>query len=288
MGYKILSKKELCPNQFEITVDAPYVVRNAKAGQFIIFRAEEDGERVPLTIADVNKETGALTLVFMAVGYSTKKLATLEVGDELVDIVGPLGQPTHIEKYGTVVCLAGGYGAAPCYLIAKAFKEAGNKVYMIMGARTKDLIFWQDKMKDACTELFITTDDGTLGEKGFVTQVLERIMNNEKVDYAIAVGPMPMMRAVANMTSDKGIYTEASMNPIMVDGTGMCGACRLHVGDEIKFACVDGPEFDGHLVNFDEAMKRQQMYKTQEGRAMLKLQEGDTHHGGCGQCGGDE
>ena len=164
MGYKILSKKELCPNQFEITVDAPYVVRNAKAGQFIIFRAEEDGERVPLTIADVNKETGALTLVFMAVGYSTKKLATLEVGDELVDIVGPLGQPTHIEKYGTVVCLAGGYGAAPCYLIAKAFKEAGNKVYMIMGARTKDLIFWQDKMKDACTELFITTDDGTLGE----------------------------------------------------------------------------------------------------------------------------
>ena len=161
MGYKILSKKELCPNQFEITVDAPYVVRNAKAGQFIIFRAEDNGERVPLTIADVNKETGALTLVFMAVGYSTKKLATLEVGDELVDIVGPLGQPTHIKKYGTVVCLAGGYGAAPCYLIAKAFKEAGNKVYMIMGARTKDLIFWQDKMKDACTELFITTDDGT-------------------------------------------------------------------------------------------------------------------------------
>ena len=200
----------------------------------------------------------------MAVGYSTKKLATLEVGDELVDIVGPLGQPTHIEKYGTVVCLAGGYGAAPCYLIAKAFKEAGNKVYMIMGARTKDLIFWQDKMKDACKELFITTDDGTLGEKGFVTQVLERIMNNEKIDYAIAVGPMPMMRAVANMTRDKGIYTEASMNPIMVDGTGMCGACIVTVGGETKFACVDGPDFDAHKIDFDEVINRTKIYKDQE------------------------
>lgn len=286
MGYKILSKKELCPNQYEITIDAPYVVRNAKAGQFIIFRADNNSERVPLTIADVNKEKGELTLVFMAVGYSTKKLAALNEGDEIHDIVGPLGQPTHIKKYGTVVCLAGGYGAAPCYLIAKAFKEAGNKVYMIMGARNKDLIFWQDKMKDACSELFITTDDGTLGEKGFVTQVLERIMGQEKVDYAIAVGPMPMMRAVADLTRDKGIYTEASMNPIMVDGTGMCGGCRVSVGGEIKFACVDGPEFDGHLVNWDEAMMRQQTYKTAEGRAMLKELEGETHHGGCGHCEG--
>ena len=160
---------------------------------------------MPLTIADVDKEKGELTLVFMAVGYSTKLLASLNEGDEIHDIVGPLGQPTHIEKHGTVVCLAGGYGAAPCYLIAKAFKDAGNKVYMIMGARNKDLIFWQDKMKNACTELFITTDDGTLGEKGFVTQVLDRIIKNEKVDYAIAVGPMPMMRAVADLTRDKGI-----------------------------------------------------------------------------------
>ena len=188
MGYKILSKKELCPNQYEITIDAPYVVRNARAGQFIIFRAEENGERVPLTIADVNKETGALTLVFMAVGYSTKKLAELNVGDELVDLVGPLGKPTHIENYGTAICIAGGYGAAPCYLIAKALKDAGNKVYMIMGARTKDLIFWQDKMKDACTELFITTDDGSLGIKGFGTAVMKDIMDREKVDYAIEIG----------------------------------------------------------------------------------------------------
>ncbi len=264
MSYKILSKKELCPNQYEITIDAPFVVRNAQAGQFIIFRAEENGERVPLTIADVDKETGALTLVFMAVGYSTKKLAELNVGDELVDLVGPLGQPTHIQSYGTVVCLAGGYGAAPCYLIAKAFKDAGNKVYMIMGARNKELIFWEDKMKNACDELFITTDDGSLGEKGFVTQVLERIMNNETVNYAIAVGPMPMMRAVAELTRDKGIKTEASMNPIMVDGTGMCGACRVTVGGETKFACVDGPDFDAHLIDFDEVINRCKIYKDEE------------------------
>lgn len=264
MGYKILAKKEICPNQYEITVDAPFVVRNAQAGQFIIFRADENSERVPLTIADVNKEKGELTLVFMAVGYSTKKLAELNVGEEIHDIVGPLGKPTHIKQYGTVVCLAGGYGAAPCYLIAKAFKEAGNKVYMIMGARTKELIFWADKMKDACTELYITTDDGSIGEKGFVTQVLEKIMNREKVDYAIAVGPMPMMRAVADLTRDKGIYTEASMNPIMVDGTGMCGACRVTVGGEVKFACVDGPDFDAHKIDFDEVINRTRIYKDQE------------------------
>ena len=264
MGYKILSKKELCPNQYELVIDAPYVVRNAKAGQFIIFRAEENGERVPLTIADVDKKTGALTIVFMAVGYSTKKLAQLEAGDELVDIVGPLGQPTHIKNYGTVVCLAGGYGAAPCYLIAKAFKEAGNKVYMIMGARNKDLIFWQDKMKNACTELYVTTDDGSLGIKGFGTTVLKEIMDREKVDYAIAVGPMPMMRAVAEMTRGTGIKTEASMNPIMVDGTGMCGACRLTVGGETKFACVDGPDFDAHQIDFDEVINRTRIYKDEE------------------------
>lgn len=264
MGYKILSKIELCPNQYELVIEAPFVVRNAKAGQFIIFRAEENGERVPLTIADVDKEKGSLTIVFMAVGYSTKKLAELNVGDELVDLVGPLGQPTHIKNYGTVVCLAGGYGAAPCYLIAKAFKDAGNKVYMIMGARTKELIFWEDKMKKACTELFITTDDGSLGEKGFVTQVLERIMNFEKVDYAIAVGPMPMMRAVADLTRDKEIHTEASMNPIMVDGTGMCGACRVTVGGKTKFACVDGPDFDAHQIDFDEVINRCKIYKDEE------------------------
>lgn len=264
MGYEILKKVELCPNQYELTIKAPYITRNAKAGQFIILRVEEEGERVPLTIADFDREKGELTIVYMAVGYTTKKLAELNVGDEIVDIVGPLGQPTHIEKYGTVVCLAGGYGAAPCYLIAKAFKEAGNKVYMIMGARTKDLIFWNDKMKDASTELFVTTDDGSMGTKGFVTGVMEDIMSKEKVDYAIAVGPMPMMRAVAELTRGKGIKTEASMNPIMVDGTGMCGACRVTVGGEVKFACVDGPDFDAHQIDFDEVINRTRIYKDQE------------------------
>ncbi len=264
MGYKILSKKEICPNQYEITIDAPYVVRNAKAGQFIIFRVEQDGERVPLTIADIDKEKGELTLVFMAVGYSTKKLAQLNVGDELVDIVGPLGKPTDIKKYGTVVCVAGGYGAAPCYLISKALNEAGNKVYMISGARTKDLLFWEDKMKTASTELYLTTDDGSYGIKGFGTTVLQEIIDREKVDYVIAVGPMPMMRAVAELTRDKGIYTEASMNPIMVDGTGMCGACRVTVGGQTKFACVDGPDFDAHKIDFDEVINRTRIYKDQE------------------------
>lgn len=264
MGYKILSKVELCPNQFELQVKAPYITRNAKAGQFVIFRADENGERVPLTIADSDKKNGVLTMVFMAVGFSTKKLAALEVGEEIFDLVGPLGKPTHVKKYGTVACVAGGYGAAPCYLIAKALKEAGNKVYMIMGARNKDLIFWEDKMKEACTELFITTDDGSLGTKGFVTGVLDNIMKNEELNYVIAVGPMPMMRAVAELTRGKGIKTEASMNPIMVDGTGMCGACRVTVGGETKFACVDGPDFDAHLIDFDEVINRTRIYKDQE------------------------
>lgn len=266
MGYKILYKKELCQNQFEIRIKAPFITKNAQAGQFIILRVDKNSERIPLTIADYNRETEELTIVYMAVGYTTKKLAKLEVGDEIEDIVGPLGVPTHIEKYGTVVCLAGGYGAAPCYLIAKAFKDAGNKVYMIMGARNKDLIFWQDKMKNACSELFITTDDGSLGTKGFVTGVMQDIMNKETVNYAIAVGPMPMMKAVADLTRDKGIKTEASMNPIMVDGTGMCGACRVTVGGEVKFACVDGPDFDAHKIDFDEVINRTRIYKEQERR----------------------
>ena len=200
----------------------------------------------------------------MAVGYSTKKLAQLNAGDEIVDIVGPLGKPTDIKKYGTAVCVAGGYGAAPCYLISKALKDAGNKVYMISGARTKDLLFWEDKMKNACTELYMTTDDGSYGIKGFGTTVLQQIIDREKVDYVIAVGPMPMMRAVAELTRDKGIYTEASMNPIMVDGTGMCGACRVTVGGKTKFACVDGPDFNAHEIDFDEVINRTKIYKDQE------------------------
>ena len=266
MGYKILKKVELCPNQYELQIEAPYVTRNAQAGQFIIFRVETDGERVPITIADVDREKGILTVVFMAVGFSTKKLAELGVGDEILDIVGPLGKATEIENYGTVVCVAGGYGAAPCYLISKAFHDAGNKVHMIMGARNKDLLFWQDKMASACSELHIATDDGTLGHKGFVTEVLADIMKKEKINYVIAVGPMPMMRAVANLTREDGIKTEASMNPIMIDGTGMCGACRVTVGGEVKFACIDGPDFDAHKIDFDEVINRTKIYKDEERR----------------------
>jgi len=264
MSYKILYKKELCPNQYEIRIEAPYITKNAQAGQFIILRVDENSERVPLTIADYSREKGELTIVYMAVGYSTKKLAALEVGDCIHDIAGPLGVPTHIEKYGTVVCLAGGYGAAPCYLIAKAFHDAGNRVYMVMGARNKELIFWEDKMKKVCNELYITTDDGSLGTKGFVTNVLDDIIKREKVNYAIAVGPLPMMRAVAELTRPYNIKTEASMNPIMVDGTGMCGACRLTVGGEVKFACVDGPDFDAHKIDFDEVINRSRIYKELE------------------------
>jgi len=266
LGYKILYKNEVCKNQFEIRVKAPYITKNAKAGQFIILRVDKNSERIPLTIADYDREKEELTIVYMAVGYTTKKLAALNVGDEIEDIVGPLGRPTDIKNYGTVVCVAGGYGAAPCYLISKAFKEAGNKVYMIMGARNKDLIFWQDKMKEACTELIITTDDGSLGVKGFTTSVMAEIMKKETVNYAIAVGPMPMMKAVAELTRGTDIKTEASMNPIMVDGTGMCGACRITVGGKVKFACVDGPDFDAHQIDFDEVINRSRIYKDYEKR----------------------
>ena len=264
MGYEILYKRELCTNQYEIRVKAPFITKNAQAGQFIILRTDKNSERIPLTIADYDRKNEILTIVYMAVGYTTKKLASLEVGDEIEDIVGPLGVATHIENYGNVICVAGGYGAAPCYLIAKAFKEAGNNVHMVMGARTKDLIFWEDKMKHACNELHITTDDGTLGYKGFTTEVAKQIIDSEKVDYVIAVGPMPMMRAVAELTRPYGIKTEASMNPIMVDGTGMCGACRVTVGGIVKFACVDGPDFDAHQIDFDEVINRTRIYKKEE------------------------
>ena len=262
--FKIVCKEKLNEQVFLIKFDAPLTAAKAKAGQFIIFRIDEFGERVPLTIADSDKENGTITIIFQVVGSSTKMLSELNEGDSILDLVGPLGRPTEIKKYGTVVCVAGGYGAAPCYLIAKAFKEVGNKVYMIMGARSKDLIFWQDKMEEACSKLFITTDDGSLGVKGFVTEVLQGIIDSEKVDYTIAVGPLPMMRAVAELTKSKEIYTEASMNPIMVDGTGMCGACRVTVGDEVKFACVDGPDFNAHLIDFDEVINRSKIYKEEE------------------------
>jgi len=270
VGYKILSKNKLSENLYEITVEAPYVVKNAKAGQFIILRVEEKGERIPLTIADIDKDKNTLTIVFMAVGHTTKKLADIETGEEILDLVGPLGVPTHIKNYGTVICVAGGYGAAPAYLISKAYKNAGNKVYMIIGVRTENLIFWEDKMKSACDELFITTDDGSKGRKGFVTDQLKDIISNEKVNLVMAIGPVPMMKAVAELTKIEAVPTIASMNPIMVDGTGMCGSCRLTVDGKVKFACVDGPDFDAHKVDFNEIIQRGQIYKDVEKSANHK------------------
>lgn len=264
MGYKILEKKELGENLYEIKVHAPYVVKRAKAGQFVIIRTDEEGERVPLTIADYDREKNELTMVYMAVGYSTKKLALLNEGDEIYDVAGPLGVPTEAKNYGTVVCVAGGYGAAPAYLIAKAYKEAGNKVYIVTGARNSGLIFWQGKMESVSNNYFITTDDGSLGRKGFVTDQLKELIQKEKIDHVMAIGPIPMMKAVADLTKPHNIHTTASMNTIMVDGTGMCGSCRLTVGGKVKFACVDGPDFDAHAVDFDEIIKRVSMYHQEE------------------------
>lgn len=264
MPYKIISKKELSENLYEIKVEAPYVVKNAQAGQFIILRVDEEGERVPLTIADYDKDKGILTMVFMAVGYSTKKLAGLKEGDNIQDLAGPLGIPTEIKFFGAVVCVAGGYGAAPAYLIAKAFKKAGNKVYIIVGARTSDLIFWQEKMRSVSDKYFITTNDGSIGKQGLVTDQLAEIIEQEKIDHVMTIGPVPMMKAVAEITKEDNIYTVASMNTIMVDGTGMCGGCRLTVGGEVKFACVDGPDFDAHKVDFKEIINRTSIYLDNE------------------------
>jgi len=267
--YKIISARNLTADLYEFQIEAPHITRHGQAGQFIMLRVDELGERVPLTIADIDKEKGLLTIVFMAVGYSTNKLCRKKSGDDIADIVGPLGMPTETDRnFGTVVVVAGGYGAAPAYLIAKAYKETGNKVYMIMGARNKDLLFWQDRMEKATDGFFVTTDDGSCGQKGLVTDKLEELMNQEKIDHVMAIGPIPMMRAVSNLTKAPGIYTVVSLNPIMVDGTGMCGGCRVSVGGEIKFACVDGPDFDAHKVDFDELIARNKIYD--EGKCLMQ------------------
>lgn len=276
--YQIMSKKTLAPAIHEYEILAPKVAKKAKAGQFIILRVDEQGERIPLTIADFNSETGTITIVFAEAGYSTKKLAQLNAGDAVQDFVGPLGVPSHLEKFGTVVMVAGGVGVAPVYPIARAMKEAGNKVVGIMGARNKDLIFWEERMREVCHQLLVTTDDGSYVQKGFVTDVLgEYIEGQGKPGLVMAIGPLPMMRAVANLTKEYDVKTMVSLNSIMVDGTGMCGACRVTVGGETKFVCVDGPEFDGHKVDFAEQLMRSRKYKTEEQHALTR--------GGCG-CGG--
>ena len=294
--YKILKAEQLTANIFLMDVEAPRVARHCEPGQFVIVKMDEKGERIPLTICDYDREAGTITIVFQPVGASTTKMKELKAGDYFRDFTGPLGNASELVeedieelKKKKILFVGGGVGAAPVYPQVKWLHEHGVDADVIIGSKTKDMLILEKEMEAVSGNYYPCTDDGSYGHAGMVTTTVEELVEKgNKYDVCIAIGPMIMMKFVCLLTKKLEIPTVVSMNPIMVDGTGMCGACRLHVGDEIKFACVDGPEFDGHLVNFDEAMKRQQMYKTQEGRAMLKLQEGDTHHGGCGQCGGDE
>ena len=294
--YKILNAEKLSANVFLMDVEAPRVAKHCLPGQFVIVMMDEVGERIPLTICDYDAEKGTVTIVFQPAGASTTRMAQLKAGDYFEDFVGPLGQPSELchedleeLKKKKIVFVAGGVGTAPVYPQVKWLHEHGITADAIVGAKTKDLLILEDKMKEVCN-LYVTTDDGSYVRKGMGTDVLRDLVQNQGKEYdlCVAIGPMIMMKFVCLLTKELNIPTVVSMNPIMVDGTGMCGACRLMVGGEVKFACVDGPEFDGHKVDFDLAMKRQQMYKTEEGRALLKLQEGDTHHGGCGHCGGDK
>ena len=265
--FKILRKEELSPNVFAMDIEAPRVAQKAQPGQFIVLRVNEEGERIPLTIADFDREKGIILIVFQVLGASTMELAARKEGDSLVDFVGPLGRPSEIQNVGTFVAVGGGIGVAPSYPIARAMHEAGNKVISIMGAKTKDILIMEKEMRAVSDEVLVTTDDGSYGIKGFVTNAIEELVNRgEKIDQVTAIGPGVMMKSVAEATRPYGIKTIVSLNPIMVDGTGMCGGCRVQVGEETKFACVDGPEFDGHLVDFRGLMARGRMYRTQEAK----------------------
>ena len=293
--YPVLSKEKLSENIYRFVVEAENVSRHCLPGQFLIVKTFENSERIPLTICDYDREKKTVTIVVQTAGFSTQLMTDLKEGDAFYDVVGPLGKPSELtgqtpeELAGKkVVFVAGGVGTAPVYPQVKWLYERGVMCDVIIGAKNKELVIMEDEFKDICN-LYITTDDGSYGRSGMVTKALEDLVQEGKqYDLCVAIGPMIMMKFVCILTKKLSIPTIVSMNPIMVDGTGMCGACSLTVGDEVKFACVDGPEFDGHLVNFDEAMKRQQIYKTEEGRAMLAAKEGKTHHGGCGNCGGEE
>ena len=295
--YRILKAEKLADKIYLMDVEAPRVAKSCQPGEFLIVKMDEVGERIPLTICDYDREAGTVTIVFQIVGASTERMAQLQAGDSFQDVVGPLGQASEfvkddIEDVKTrkYLFVAGGVGTAPVYPQVKWMKEHGIDVDVIIGAKNKDLVILADEMEKVAGNLYVTTDDGSNGRKGMVTDVIKELVKEKgnQYDVCVAIGPMIMMKFVCLLTKELEIPTIVSLNPIMVDGTGMCGACRVSVGGEVKFACVDGPEFDGHLVNFDEAMKRQQMYKTEEGRAILRLREGKTHHGGCGQCGGDK
>lgn len=290
--YKIVNKKELTTNIYLMDVEAKRVAKSCQPGQFVIVRMDSEGERIPLTICDYDREKGLVTIVFQTVGAGTKMMGELNVGDSFHDFVGPLGCPSELVnesvdelKKKNILFIAGGVGAAPVYPQVKWLHEHGVEADVIVGSKTKDLLILEKEMEAVAGNLYVTTDDGSYGRSGMVTQTLKDLVaEGKKYDVCIAIGPMIMMKFVCLLTKELNIPTVVSLNPIMVDGTGMCGACRVTVGDKVKFACVDGPEFDGHLVNFDEAMRRQLMYKTEEGRATLEVEEGDTHHGGCGVC----
>ncbi|MEA2102665.1 MAG: sulfide/dihydroorotate dehydrogenase-like FAD/NAD-binding protein [Thermodesulfobacteriota bacterium] len=281
MSVKILEKQQLSENVFKLVFDAPKIAGKRKPGQFVVLRIHEEGERIPLTIADADSEKGTVTNIFQTVGKSTTHLSDLDVGDEIADMVGPLGRPTHIEKVGTVACIGGGVGVAPLHPITQGFKAAGNHVMAIIGARDKDLIIMEDDMRAASNELLIATDDGSFGFHGFVNQALEEtyLKKGIKVDLAVAIGPVPMMMAACNTTKKYNIPTLVSLNSIMVDATGMCGACRVSVGGKTKFACVDGPEFDGHQVDFKELINRQHIYIDQEKESLDRYCTGRQSRG---------
>jgi ferredoxin--NADP+ reductase len=266
--FPIVESKEIAKNVFFMRIQAPRIAKKRLAGQFLVLRTGEMGERIPLTIVNSDTADGTVTIIYQVVGKSTAELAKMKAGDSLPDVVGPLGLPTHIEKFGTVAAVAGGIGAAPLLPIATAIKKGGNKLINIVGARTKDLLILEDEMRAIADEITVTTDDGSYSQKGFVTDALQGYIDRgEKIDLVIAIGPVPMMRAVSELTRKYNLKTVVSLNPIMVDATGMCGACRVTVGKETKFVCVDGPEFDGHEVDFGLLMSRLRMYIDQEQEA---------------------
>lgn len=270
--YKITAKEDLAPNITRFSVEAPEVARSRKPGQFVVVRADETSERVPLTIVDSDPEKGTIDLIIQKAGFSTTCLVSYEVGEGFLDILGPLGRPTDMENYGTVVCVGGGVGTAVLYPIVKGLKEAGNKVITINGARNKELVILEKELAEVSDELIITTDDGSYGIKGFGSTILQGLIDDKtKIDFVVAIGPTLMMKAVAEVTRPYGIKTIVSLNAIMIDGTGMCGGCRVTVGDEIKFACVDGPEFDAHLVDFNEQIAKHHYYDQEEACQMEKV-----------------
>ena len=291
--YRISEREQLTETIFKMVVSAKRIAKSCKPGQFIIAKIDEKGERIPLTICDYDREAGTITIVFMAIGASTYRMSSLMAGDSFRDFTGPLGQPSEFVtdpidevKKRKYLFVAGGVGTAPVLPQIKWLKENGIEADVIIGAKTKELVILEDEFKKYSGNLYITTDDGSYGRSGMVTDTIKYLIEEEKKNYdvCVAIGPMIMMKFVCLLTKNYDLPTIVSLNPIMVDGTGMCGACRVTVGGEVKFACVDGPEFDGHKVDFDQAMQRQTLYKSEEGRAYLKAKEGDTHHGGCGNC----